>query len=563
MVFQRRNTTNNNQQDQTTKTATSSKHKDEALISTTATTTERKKQSFFRSSTPTKKKKYRNNNNKTTKTTKTKEESNKDTTAATTKNDESTTPIENLTIPKKKDENGGAGVSSKKKKLDQSYHPLIVSSSSGGGHHHQFSRKRSSTPTTNTTNNTYENTSNGAGGGGDYLEAALKQKQQQQQEDSTNGGNGGPHSSSSRTADSMRQKLLGVSKFGGHEEVAYNQFSEDPTEVMNHLSYDEIPRVKHQDDVIIKVETSTVTLADVIIRRGLWYEDIPLPIVSGFDIVGTIYKRGDNVSKSYPNQFREGTRVAALVKTGGNARYANVPISSLVPIPPNVPSTVAVCLVSIYMSAYQALQQAKPAERRESLRGANVLVTGANGPIGMATIQLAKRAGASMVYATGTEEHHDIFKTLGAIPLPFLPEEWLPHVKGKMDVVIDSVCTDDYASSRAALNPTGHLVCTGMNGLFHMEGSGWLARRPVAAMWAETKSKYFMSRTSRYEVWRSFQENPAKFKHDLAYLMHLVEKRDIQPTVGECVPITEVADAQKGIQHGYITGAVVCLPWRR
>ena len=58
------------------------------------------------------------------------------------------------------------------------------------------------------------------------------------------------------------------------------------------------------------------------------------------------------------------------------------------------------------------------------------------------------------------ERHHDFLRGLGARCFLIDPDEWLPALRGKMDVVLDSVCLDGYESSRLALNPAGTLVCT-------------------------------------------------------------------------------------------------------
>ncbi len=73
--------------------------------------------------------------------------------------------------------------------------------------------------------------------------------------------------------------------------------------------------------------------------------------------------------------------------------------------------------------------------------------------------------GAS-VFATADERHHEFLTKLGARCFPNAPSEWLPSLRGKMDVMLDSVCMDGYESSRAALNPAGKLVCTGMSAVY-------------------------------------------------------------------------------------------------
>ena len=266
------------------------------------------------------------------------------------------------------------------------------------------------------------------------------------------------------------------------------------------------------------------------------------------------------------SSFKVGDRVAALVRTGGNARYINIPSSSLVKVPEGVDTAQAACIVSTYMTAFQALDLARGSNDEDSsLEGKQILVTGGNGPVGRAIIQLARLMKADAVYATAYGRDHTDLAKMGAIALPFASEEWLPKVQGKMDVVIDGVCVDTYASSQAALNARGRLICIGMTSLLYSKQSLVMCGLPASARWASTKAKYFMSRTTTYESWDSFCQEPELFKSDLKYLFGLAKARSIQPAVSKLIALSEVADAQDRIESGTAPpgGQVVCLPWKK
>ena len=76
--------------------------------------------------------------------------------------------------------------------------------------------------------------------------------------------------------------------------------------------------------------------------------------------------------------FDYGEAVAACCRTGGNARYITLSYHDLCSVPGNVDSAQAACIISTYMTAYQALHRCKPRGPRETLEGANILVTGGN-----------------------------------------------------------------------------------------------------------------------------------------------------------------------------------------
>mmetsp|Transcript_34125 Transcript_34125/g.50966 ORF Transcript_34125/g.50966 Transcript_34125/m.50966 type:complete len:407 (-) Transcript_34125:714-1934(-) len=345
-----------------------------------------------------------------------------------------------------------------------------------------------------------------------------------------------------------------------HAAIVYDRYSDDAGDVLEIRQYFHMPRPRAAKEVVIRVEASTVSFTDTLIRRNNWYKSVSLPITPGFDVVGTIVSVGEKVRQR--KLFQVGDRVAALIKRGGNACYANVHYDKLVKVPGGVDAAEAACVTHIYTSAYQALRCAR---NSLTLAGAKVLVTGGNGPIGEAIVELSKKAGAEAVYATAHERYHPHLKSLGAICLPFECTEWLPKVKGQMDVVIDSICQDDYISPQAALNNDGRLVCTGMTAIVSGDApaSSSFLGTSATAMWTSLKSSYLMKQTCSYDVWSSFKAKPDDFKRDLEYLLQLLRKHEIQPNVQERIGLEEVANAHYRLERGQEKGCIVCTPWKK
>lgn len=340
-------------------------------------------------------------------------------------------------------------------------------------------------------------------------------------------------------------------------EVVYKDFGEDAVDLLKLVLHDAIPQPRNADDVVVRVEASTVSLTDCIIRRGMWYESISRPISPGFDLVGLVHSVGANVSN-----FKAGDRVAALVRTGGNARYATVPAASLVTVPLGIDASEAVSVISTYMTAFQALDAARA--DRDSLEGTKILITGGNGAMGQAFIELAKWAGATEIYASASEKYHARLKYgLGATCLPSDPRFWLPEVQGQMDVVIDSICRDGYESPQKALSKDGRLVCIGVTSILYSEDQPGYFGPPAKAIWVSMKAKMFMRQTTTYEVWESFQNDPDKFKDDLDYLFQMLRNRQIKPNIVKKVRLSEVAEAHKTIESCGVSGQIVCLPWKK
>jgi len=310
-----------------------------------------------------------------------------------------------------------------------------------------------------------------------------------------------------------------------------------------------IPAVESPDDVVVRIEVSTVSMHDCLMRRGICFsvtDPVCLPATPGMDLVGTIVTVGEQVQ-----DFKVGDRVAALVRTGGNARYCVVSYHSLVSVPRNLDAADAVAMVSVFMTAYQALNLIDT-----DMKGTTVLVTGGMGPVEQALIQLSLRAGATQVYYTAPEHHHIYVKSvLGSIPL--CPDESTAFVPS---------CQDGLESSAQALKEIETLLGVGMPTRLHNESRRALGApifgAPMFAIWP--KEQYFTGATRFYDVWESFQSDPDKFKADLASVFELLSKREIKPHIAKRIALADVQGAQTILEVGpQPRGIIVCLPWRR
>lgn len=322
------------------------------------------------------------------------------------------------------------------------------------------------------------------------------------------------------------------------------------------------------DDIIIKVEASTVSFRDCLLRRAIGPDKVTFPFVPGCEVVGRI----SNIGKAARQEgYRVGDRVVGITRQGGgNGYYAKFNTYKVAPImSSSIDAADAVCLVDVYMTAYQALRVGK--KDGTPLTDANVLVTDGFSPVGQAAVKLAKLEGAN-VYVTTTESRQDDYmKTLGVKCLPLAPSKWLHKLKGKMDIVIDNTCFDSYDSSWKALNSKGILICTGMTSIYSFQDFGVSGAQGCAcdalgdmrdyqAKWAALKARYMMSQTKFHDLLESFQANPKKYQQELKYLCFLVESGMLKPKIAERVSIEEIPDAQRYLETGKANGTIVCLP---
>jgi NADPH:quinone reductase-like Zn-dependent oxidoreductase len=300
---------------------------------------------------------------------------------------------------------------------------------------------------------------------------------------------------------SKEKSLFGLGGDKRQRKVVFTKFSKDPKEAIE-IRMDDIPEPVSADHVVIKVTASTVSLFDCLIRKGVSYEMVDLPLTPGMDVVGSIIKCGENVKN-----FRVGDRVAALVLFGGNARYVNVQSSSLVEVPRSCDAAETACMVSTYMTAYQALRLVT--EDNFSLDGKRILITGGLDAVGQALVQLCQRAGASEIYATApTMRHKYVQGVLGVHPLSPEANEWPEAiVMGRMHAVFDGTCQAPYD----ALTSDGILVSLGESALMNQQSTPGLLGAPVSAYWARMRGNV-MPNTKVYDLWDSFIADKNAFK---------------------------------------------------
>ena len=142
-------------------------------------------------------------------------------------------------------------------------------------------------------------------------------------------------------------------------------------------------------EVKLRMIAMGLSMADVLIRRGL-YMDVKKPnVVMGYEGIGIIEEVGRGVSEVFP-ELTKGVQVAVMSITGNNAHFRNIAAEEVVPLPSPVsdsemPSVAALMLN--YVTAYQMIHR-QSLEFDVNKPAKNVLVHSAEGGVGMALVQL-------------------------------------------------------------------------------------------------------------------------------------------------------------------------------
>ena len=184
-------------------------------------------------------------------------------------------------------------------------------------------------------------------------------------------------------------KVLQCTELGGPEKLKVN----------------DVPEPKAiQDHVVIDNKAASVNFPDVLMIQGLYQFQPELPFCPGGESSGIVSAIGEGVKN-----IEIGDRVFAMTGLGAFAEKIVVHKSSVVRIPETMNYETAAALPMTYGTSLYALKQ-----RAELKEGETLLVLGAAGGVGLATVELGKAMGAKVIAAASTQEKIDLCIKHGA-----------------------------------------------------------------------------------------------------------------------------------------------------
>ena len=158
-----------------------------------------------------------------------------------------------------------------------------------------------------------------------------------------------------------------------------------------------------KNEVLVKVQAAGVNFPDALMVQGKYQIVMDPPFTPGNEVCGYVEETGDDVD------LKIGTKVIALPPIGGFSEYVSVDKNLVIPVSEKVNAMAGASLPINYGTCYYALKRRANIQKDESL-----LVLGASGGIGTATIQLAKIMGVKTICAVGSNEKAEYVKSLGA-----------------------------------------------------------------------------------------------------------------------------------------------------
>jgi alcohol dehydrogenase len=312
-----------------------------------------------------------------------------------------------------------------------------------------------------------------------------------------------------------------------------------------------IPRAdaKH---VVIRVGASSFNYHDVFTVQGMPGIKVPLPVVIGLDLAGTITELGEGVTgwklgdRVLVNPLKPGVGLMGEMTDGGMAEYARVDAAQLIALPDAVSFEQAAALPVAYGTAHRMLVTHKTVKP-----GDTVLILGASGGVGTASVILAKLLGAEVIAAAGSDEKGERLKAIGADHVVNYKStdfsKWAIAKYGKperrtyaggVDMVINFTGGDTWLPSIKCLKRGGTLLVCGAT-------AGHDPKEDLRYVWS-------------FEL--NIKGSNSFYDEDLKALLGLIADGKIDPVIDRVLPLEQAAAGLALIRDREVLGKVIVKP---
>ncbi len=292
------------------------------------------------------------------------------------------------------------------------------------------------------------------------------------------------------------------------------------------LQLEQVPcPVAGQDEVLVRVHAAGINPIDFKTRMGTGvnrgWKDIRFPLILGWDISGVVVE-------SRSPRFRPGDPVFSLARFpaigGAYAEYAAIPAADLALKPQSLDHIHAAATPLAALTAWQALF-----DNAGLSSGQTVLIHAAAGGVGHLAVQLAKRAGATVI-ATASARNREFVLSLGADQfIDYSETRFEEHVRD-VDVVFHTIGADYRPRSWSVLRKGGWLVT-------------------ITGQMPDDEPAKFGSKGKFVTVKPSGMQ--------LEKIAGIIDEGSLRISVEQIYPIADIARAHEHVEQGHTRGKVV------
>lgn len=306
------------------------------------------------------------------------------------------------------------------------------------------------------------------------------------------------------------------------------------------LKFEEVPDLKPgPGQVLVRVRAAGVNPVDAYIRSGTYARKPKLPYIPGMDAAGVVEALGPRVKG-----VKKGARVyVEYPATGTYAQFCLADVHSVHPLPSFVTFAQGAALGVPYATAYRSLFQ-----KAKAAKGDWLLVHGATGGVGTASIQLAKAAKLTVVGTGGTEQGRQLAREQGADHVldhktPDYLEQLMKITQGRgVDIILEMAAHLNLGKDLTVLAPKGRVVVIGSKGT------------------VEVNPRDAMSRDAVILGLTLFNATPRERRQIHQELGKGLKAKKLKPVIGRELPLADAAKAHEAVLAGGSFGKIVLVP---
>ncbi|WP_404363993.1 NADPH:quinone oxidoreductase family protein [Marinobacter sp.] len=292
--------------------------------------------------------------------------------------------------------------------------------------------------------------------------------------------------------------------------------------------------------VKVKVKAAGLNFPDTLIIEGKYQLKPSMPFSPGGEMAGEVIAVGEKVTR-----YKVGDRVMGLTGYGAFAEEVVVAESNVLPVPEGMSDEEAAAFTMVYGTSYHALRQ-----RANIQPGETLLVLGASGGVGLATVELGKAMGAHVIAAASSADKLKVAQEAGADEVINYTEEPLKEAVKKLtrnrgvDVVYDPVGGEFTEQAVRAMAWNGRHLIVGF-------AAGDIPKIPANLTLLKGCSVVGV-------FWGAFtQKEPETSLQNMKDLFGLYAQGKIKPRVSEVFPFEEYEAALNALTERRARGKIV------
>lgn len=297
--------------------------------------------------------------------------------------------------------------------------------------------------------------------------------------------------------------------------------------------------VPREHEVLVKIHAATATTTGLGARTGKpafarLFSGLTKPknSILGVEFAGTIAAVGTDVTT-----FAVGDPVFGMTGAttpGAYAAYKCMPEDgAMLSLPDNISYDDAAAIVEGGLTAVNFLHN-----RADVQPGQKVLIYGASGSVGTASIQVAKYLGADVTAVCGSASFA-LVKAIGADHVIDYRKEDFTNNGRQYDIIFDTVGKRSFATCRDSLTPDGIYLDSGS----------------VKTIWPMLWTSVFGRKKAILAA--TYVRSASEIKKDLILLKQLIEAGAIKAVIDRSYPLEQTADAHRYVETGRKKGNVV------